>query len=60
MVWLVLSRRLSVQFDAAGNCQRQEATPDMPCEPFAIIGGRRVQFDFSGGDVLRPIDESGT
>jgi len=25
----------------------------------AVIGGKRVQFDFSGGAVLRPIDEPG-
>jgi hypothetical protein len=34
-------------------------SPDVPCEPFAMIGGKRVQFDFSGGAVLRPIDEPG-
>jgi hypothetical protein len=60
MVCLVLSRRLSVYFDGSGQVQgRMEASPDVPCEPFAVIGGKRVQFDFSGGAVLRPIDEPG-
>ncbi len=59
-VCLVLSRRLSVWYDATGaECGRAEATPEMPCEPYAVIGGRRVQFDFGGADVLRPIDEPG-
>jgi hypothetical protein len=34
-------------------------SPDVPCERFAAIGGKRVQFNFSGGAVLRPIDEPG-
>jgi len=60
MVCLVQSRRLSVYFDNLGQVhQRLEASPDVPCEPFAVIGGKRVQFDFSGGAVLRPIDEPG-
>lgn len=55
--WLVLSRRASIQFDEAGRrLGRVEATPEMPCEPYAVIGGRRVQFDL-GGVGLRPIDE---
>jgi hypothetical protein len=58
MVSLVLSRRLSVGFDATGReFNRLEASPDVPCEPFAVIGGKRVQFDFSGGPVLRTIDD---
>lgn len=58
MVFLIMSRRLSIGFDATGTAySRTEATPDMPCEPYAVIGGRRCQFDFSGSDVLRPIDE---
>jgi hypothetical protein len=57
--WLVLSRRASVEFDAEGKKRgRLEATPEMPCEPFVVIGGTRFQFDI-GGDVLRPIDEPG-
>ena len=28
-------------------------------EFYGVIGGKRVQFDFSGGEVLRPIDEPG-
>jgi transcriptional regulator with XRE-family HTH domain len=60
MVCLVLSRRLSIGFDATGKeYQRLEAAPDVPCEPYALIGGKRVQFDFDGGDVLRSIDEPG-
>jgi hypothetical protein len=60
MVSLVLSRRLSIGFDATGKeTDRREAAPDVPCEPFAVIGGKRIQFDFSGGAVLRPIDEPG-
>ena len=60
MVCLVLSRRISVYFDGTGQVhQRLEASPDVPCEPFAMICGKRVQFDFSGGAVLRPIDEPG-
>src|SRR5262245_8225332 len=60
MVCLVLSRRLSVYFDGSGKeTGRLEASPGVPCEPFAVIGGKRVQFDFSGGAVLRPIDEPG-
>jgi hypothetical protein len=58
--WLVLSRRVSVYFDAEGSKGgRIEATPEMPCEPYAMIGGKRVQFEF-GGVVLRQIDEPGS
>ena len=58
--WLVLSRRVSIYFDVDGNKRgRIEATPDMPCEPFVTIGGRRVQFDFEGGIKSQAIDESG-
>jgi hypothetical protein len=57
-VCLVLSRRFSVYFDGTGQVsQRLEAAPDVPCTPYAVIGGKRVQFDFTGGDVLKPIDE---
>jgi hypothetical protein len=60
MVCLVQSRRLSVYFDNLGQVeQRLEASPEVPCEPYAVIGGKRVQFNFSGGAVLRPIDEPG-
>jgi hypothetical protein len=56
----VMSRRLSIGFDSTGKeYKRLEATPEMPCEPYALIGGKRVQFDFTGGDILRPIEESG-
>jgi transcriptional regulator with XRE-family HTH domain len=59
-VCLVLSRRVSVWFDDTGKeSGRQEATSDLPCEPFAVIGGRRVQFDFDNGMGLRSIDEPG-
>jgi len=59
--WLVLSRRVSVYFDAEGRKGgRIEATPEVPCEPFAVIGGKRVQFDFGGGLKLRPIDGPGS
>ncbi len=55
--WLVLSRRASIQFDKAGRrLGRMEATPEMSCEPHAVIGGRRVQFDL-GGVGLRLIDD---
>ena len=58
MVWLVLSRRISIRFDATGKADiPAEATPEMPCEPFLVIGGKRVHFDFTGGNVLRQIDE---
>jgi hypothetical protein len=58
MVWLVLSRRVSIRFDASGKADLPaEATPDMPCEPYLVIGVKRVNFDFTGGDVLRQIDE---
>jgi hypothetical protein len=51
-VCLVLSRRVSVWFDAAGHdCGRTQAMPEMPCEPYAVIGGKRVQFAF-GKEVL--------
>ena len=60
MVCLVLSRRLSVYFDARGHAyERREATPDVPCVPYAVFGGRRCQLNFDGGEVLRPIDEPG-
>jgi transcriptional regulator with XRE-family HTH domain len=60
MVCLVISRRLSIGFDSTGKeYQRLESTPEMPCEPYAVIGGKRVQFDFTGGDILRPIEEPG-
>ena len=56
--WLVLSRRASIQFDETGRrLGRVEATPETPCEPYAVIGGGRVQFDLGGGVDLRPIDE---
>lgn len=55
--WLVLSRRASIYFDGDGNRRgRIEATPEMPCEPFAVVGGDRVQFDFDGGVAVLPID----
>ena len=54
--WLVLSRRVSVAFDVEGKRRgRLEATPEMPCEPFAVVGGNRVQFD-DAGVAVRPID----
>jgi len=57
-VWLVLSRRASIQFDEAGRrLGRVEATPETPCEPHAVIGGGGVQFDLGGGVGLRQIDE---
>jgi hypothetical protein len=57
-VCLVLSRRVSVFYDAEGKrAGRLEATPELPCEPHAIIGGKRVQFDFRDGVGLEPIDE---
>lgn len=60
MVCLVLSRWLSLGFDSTGReYQWLETTPDVPCEPYVVIGGRWVLFDFSGGDVLRPIDGPG-
>jgi transcriptional regulator with XRE-family HTH domain len=56
MVCLVLNRRLSIGFDATGNeYQRLEATPEMPCEPYVEIGGRRCLFNFSGDESVRPI-----
>jgi hypothetical protein len=58
MVWLVLSRRLSIRIDATGKEDLPaEATPSMPCEPYLVIGGMRVHFDLTGGNVLRQIDE---
>ena len=49
----VLSRRVSIRFDATGKeTLPLEATPDMPCEPYAVIGGKRVHFDFTGGNIL--------
>ena len=58
---LVLSRRESVWFDATGReCGRTEATPKMQCEPFTVIGGKRIQFSVGGGGMgLRPIDATG-
>ena len=59
-VCLVLSRRVSVRFDAGGReSGRSEATPELPCEPYVTIGGKRVQFHFGDGTGLRPIDEPG-
>jgi len=56
-VCLVLSRRVSVWYDTEGReYARTEATPELPCEPFMRIGGRKVQFDFESGMGLRPID----
>jgi hypothetical protein len=49
---------LSIGYDATGaEYKRLEATPELPCEPYAVIGGKRVQFDFDGSCVLRLIDE---
>lgn len=60
-VCLVLSRRVSVWYDTDGReYGRTEATPELPCEPFVMLGGRRVQFDFGGGMGLKPIDGPGT
>lgn len=58
---LVLSRRESVWFDAAGReCRRTEATPKMQCEPFTAIGGKRIQFSLGGGGMgPGPIDTTG-
>jgi transcriptional regulator with XRE-family HTH domain len=57
MVWLVLSRRVSIGFDETGKEGLPiEATPNMPCVPHLIIGGKRVQFDFTGGNTLRQIE----
>jgi transcriptional regulator with XRE-family HTH domain len=59
-VCLVLSRRVSIWFDTGGReSGRSEATPEMPCEPFLMVGGKRVQFDFGVGMLLRPIDGPG-
>jgi transcriptional regulator with XRE-family HTH domain len=59
-VCLVLSRRVSVWYDTGGReYARTEATPDLPCEPFMTIGGRRVQFDFGSGMGLWPIEGPG-
>jgi transcriptional regulator with XRE-family HTH domain len=58
MVSLVMSRKLSIGYDATGaEYKRLEATPELPCEPYAVIGGKRVQFDFNESCVFRPIDE---
>ena len=58
MVWLVLSRRHSIRFDATGKEDLPaEATPDMPCEPYLVIGGKRVHFGLTGGSNLRQIEE---
>jgi hypothetical protein len=57
MVWLVLSRRVSIKFDATGKADLPgEATPDMPCEPYVVIGGKRVQFDITGGTDVRQVE----
>jgi hypothetical protein len=54
----VLSRRISIRFDATGKADLPvEARPDMSCVPYVAIGGRRVHFDFTGGNVLCQIDE---
>jgi hypothetical protein len=56
----VLSKRLSVLFDARGYAyERREATPEVPCVPYALFGNKRCQLDFGGGEVLHPIDEPG-
>jgi hypothetical protein len=58
MVWLVLPRRISIRFDATGEADLPaEATPEMPCVPYVIVGGKRVHFDFTGEIALRQIDE---
>ena len=57
-VCLVLSRLMSVYYDDEGNIAgRVKATPELPCAPYAIIGGKRVQFDFGGDVGLKPIAE---
>ncbi len=58
MVCLVMSRRLSVYFNSKGIAyDRKEATPEVPCEPYLVIGNKRYQLDFGGDEVPRPIDE---
>jgi hypothetical protein len=50
-VWL-FSRRVSIGFDATGTADLPaEARPDMPCEPYLVISGERVHFDFIGGNI---------
>lgn len=45
MVWLVLSRRLSVGFDEAGAKRTvSEATPFEPSEPYTWLGGLKRRF----------------
>jgi hypothetical protein len=57
MVCLVLNRRLSIGFDATGNeSQRLEATPEIPCEPYVEIGGRRYLYNLSSYASIRPVD----
>jgi hypothetical protein len=59
-VCLALSQRESLWFDAEGRaCGRTFATPKMPNEPYAVIGGKRVQFDFAEGVTPRQIDRPG-
>ncbi len=60
MACLVLSRRLTVYFDASGRVYgRREATPEVPSQPYAGFGNQRCQLNLGGGEVLRPIDEPG-
>jgi hypothetical protein len=57
MVWLVLSRRISIRFDATGKEDLPaRATPDMPCVPYLVIGRKRVHFDLSGGSDKRQMN----
>jgi hypothetical protein len=51
-------------FDENGGCQatgnesqRLEATPELPCEPYVEIGGRRYLFKFSGDELVRSNDQ---
>jgi len=57
---LVQSLRVSLGFDSTGRAyQRHAASPDFLCEPLLVTSGRRVRFEFGGGEVYRPIDEQG-
>jgi hypothetical protein len=50
MVWLL--RRVSIRFEATGKADPPaKATPHMPCEPYVVFGGKRVQFDFTGNSI---------
>jgi hypothetical protein len=63
MVWLVVSRKLTIRFNEDGSKRSvEEATPDHPNAPYMRLKGSRRPFLFGcscgGGLTLRPLPQA--